>query len=428
MNTRSDSTSWNGHVLGDDEIGELVDPVDDEEEREDADADGEGRDELLPHVAVEDVAPSPAHCTIAPCAEAWAGARGARARWARPPHGGAIDRLSRVEALRGRPRRDGRDGAAADLDAAVASSVRAGRRRDPREPRRPASPSRRPCSSRSGSTPSWRPGAARASACTASARAAGRRAHRRRVQRCPARRLGLASASTGAAAMGTWRGSRRSRTTACPELHRWAGRARRRAAAPGDLARGRVGITVGGRCDVELWRRGGRDGVERGGRSAALFPDGLPAVGFAVKGDEVDASATSRAIRAGSPAATGQTEHEDLYRLGRAARGSGRWSRRQVVNGWHRELQAAVGRLLLALDAGDAATPRALVPDRALARAVAARLDPRAGLRRGRAGHARHRPRSPSPKSASGRRVPWSLVWRRAPTGWRLTAAIPMLQ
>ena len=43
-----------GHVLGDDEIGELVDPVDDEKEREDADADGEGRDELLPHIAIEE--------------------------------------------------------------------------------------------------------------------------------------------------------------------------------------------------------------------------------------------------------------------------------------------------------------------------------------------------------------------------------------
>ena len=31
-----------GHVLGDDELGALVDPVDDQEEREDADADGEG--------------------------------------------------------------------------------------------------------------------------------------------------------------------------------------------------------------------------------------------------------------------------------------------------------------------------------------------------------------------------------------------------
>jgi hypothetical protein len=43
-----------GHVLGDDERGELVDPVDDEKEREHADADGEGRDELLPHIAVEE--------------------------------------------------------------------------------------------------------------------------------------------------------------------------------------------------------------------------------------------------------------------------------------------------------------------------------------------------------------------------------------
>ena len=42
------------HVLRDDEVGELVDPVDEEEEREHPHADGEGRTQFLPHVAVED--------------------------------------------------------------------------------------------------------------------------------------------------------------------------------------------------------------------------------------------------------------------------------------------------------------------------------------------------------------------------------------
>jgi hypothetical protein len=38
----------------DDEVGELVDPIDDEEEREDADPDQERRAHLLGDVAIED--------------------------------------------------------------------------------------------------------------------------------------------------------------------------------------------------------------------------------------------------------------------------------------------------------------------------------------------------------------------------------------
>src|SRR5262249_15607660 len=43
-----------GDVLGDDEVRELVDAIDEEEEGEDGDADGEGGGELLPDVTIED--------------------------------------------------------------------------------------------------------------------------------------------------------------------------------------------------------------------------------------------------------------------------------------------------------------------------------------------------------------------------------------
>jgi hypothetical protein len=209
-----------------------------------------------------------------------------------------------------------------------------------------------------------------------------------------------------------------------PELHRWAAA---RDGAPQLLATwlGAASGSGGRALEIELWRRGGRDGVERRWSSAALFPDGVQALGFVVKGDGVtiryEAPYTGR-----KPGCQGQTELVDLYRPD-VRREDLVLARRGVVNGWHRELQAAVGRVLLALDAGDAATLRALVPDRALA----ARL-PRALTREPACDEAA--PGAPTSATVavteerSGRRVPWSLVWRRAPNGWRLTAAIRMLE
>jgi hypothetical protein len=102
-------------------------------------------------------------------------------------------------------------------------------------------------------------------------------------------------------------------------------------------------------------------------------------------------------------------------------------SRRDVVNGWHRDLQRAVGRLLDALSSGDARAVRALVPDRALA----ARL-PRALAREPACDEAG--PGSPTTatvaatEEASNTIVPWSLTWRRMRDGWRLIALTRMLQ
>jgi hypothetical protein len=158
---------------------------------------------------------------------------------------------------------------------------------------------------------------------------------------------------------------------------------------------------------------------------AALFPDGVGALGFAVKDGGV--SIRYEAPYAGrKPGCQGQTELIDVYRED-ARRGELVLVRRSVVNGWHRELQAAVGRVLVALERGDAATLRALVPDRGLA----ARL-PRTLSREPACDEAV--PGTPTSATVAvteernDRRVPWSLVWRRVPAGWRLTAAMPMLQ
>jgi hypothetical protein len=209
-----------------------------------------------------------------------------------------------------------------------------------------------------------------------------------------------------------------------PELHRWAAA---RDGAPQFMATwlGAASGSGGRPLEIELWRRGGRDGVERQWSSAALFPDGVRALGLAVKSDGV--SIRYEAPYAGrKPGCQGQTELADLYRPD-VRREDLVLVRRGVVNGWHRELQAAVGRVLVALDAGDAATLGELVPDRALA----ARL-PRTLTREPACDEAA--PGTPTSatvavtEARSGRLVPWSLVWRRTPKGWRLTAAMPMLQ
>src|SRR5262245_48691422 len=208
-----------------------------------------------------------------------------------------------------------------------------------------------------------------------------------------------------------------------PELHRWSAA---RDGAPQWVATWLGGASgTGRRLDVELWRRGGTDGVERRWTTASQFPDGVPAVGFAVKNDSVTIryEAPYAGRKQGCP---GQTELVDVYRPD-ARRGDLALVRRTVLNGWHRDLHAAVGRVLAALGAGDAAAVAALVPSRA----VAARL-PRTLQREPACDEVG--PGTPvtatvaATEDRAGRLVPWSLVWRRGPKGWRLTAASPMLE
>lgn len=209
-----------------------------------------------------------------------------------------------------------------------------------------------------------------------------------------------------------------------PELHRW------RTAKDGSpqFAASWLGAAsgAGGRTlEIEVWRRGGNGGVERIWSLASLFPQGLAALGFAVKDDGV--SVRYEAPYDGrTPGCAGQTELVDLYRPD--ARGvSLVLARRAVTNAWHRDLQTSVGTLLAALSAGDKVALAALVPDRALA----ARL-PRTLAREPACDEAS----GANPTSAAvaateerdGRMVPWTLSWRRVAAGWRLTAATRMLQ
>ena len=208
-----------------------------------------------------------------------------------------------------------------------------------------------------------------------------------------------------------------------PELHRWP---TARDGAPRFVATwfGAASVRGGRPLVVEVWR-GSRDGVERLWTSSTPFPDGLSATAFAVK-DGTLAIRYEPAYPGFKPGCDRQTEHVDFYRED-AKRPGLALSRRDVVNGWHRDLQRAVGRLLDALAADDTRAVRALVPDRALA----ARL-PRALAREPACDEAG--PGTPTTATVAATEegkdaiVPWSLTWRRTREGWRLVALTRMLQ
>jgi hypothetical protein len=182
----------------------------------------------------------------------------------------------------------------------------------------------------------------------------------------------------------------------------------------------------GGRpIQLELWRRGGREGLERIWSSAAPFPDGLWALGLSVTRGEIAVRYEPR-YPGWKPGCDGQTEQIDVFRAD-ARRGAVMLARRRVINGWHRELQVSARRLVSALAADERAALAALVPDRGLRARLprALTLEP-----------ACDQPVPGPPAGAvvaateerDGRMVPWSLAWRKIDGAWRLTRAAPMLQ
>lgn len=151
--------------------------------------------------------------------------------------------------------------------------------------------------------------------------------------------------------------------------------------------------------------------------SAELFPDGLPARWYTVRGSEF--TVRHQAVYPGwTPGCEQQTEHEDHYRL---APGGARFARisRREINGWHRDLHAAAGRLFEALMAGDPAALTRLVRDPTLRARLPSTL--------------RRAPACDAAPGADGTvsiaalaesRQPWTLTFRGKGRGdWQLTAA-----
>jgi hypothetical protein len=175
---------------------------------------------------------------------------------------------------------------------------------------------------------------------------------------------------------------------------------------------------------LELWRFPAGTAPSRVWSSEGTSPEGRRATGFAVRGRQLVVRNDVR-YPGWKPGCAGQTEYEDVYR--QPLRGKGlTLVKRRVMNGWHRELQSAVTRLYAALGADDRRTLTELVADPSLSVRLPRdlRADPACDERD---------PAAPATVSVAatrehdGRQVPWSLVWRRGPRGWRVAAASPVL-
>ena len=176
---------------------------------------------------------------------------------------------------------------------------------------------------------------------------------------------------------------------------------------------------------IELWRLRVQSGPVRDWSSDDAFPDGIAATGFSARGGQLVVRHESR-YPGWKPGCADQTEQEDVYR--QAARSPGLvLAQRRVLNGWHRELQSAVTRFFAALQAGDRTTMMALVPNGSVRARLPNDLTAESVCDERLAGA------PPTVIVAAtyehdGRRVPWSLTWRRDSRGWRLMAAAPMLE
>jgi hypothetical protein len=176
---------------------------------------------------------------------------------------------------------------------------------------------------------------------------------------------------------------------------------------------------------LELWQHGGREDITRVWTSDDAFSTGLWVTDFAAQGGQVRLRYEAR-YPGWRPGCEDETEHEDVYHQ---PAGSDQLvlRHRRVVNGWHRELHAVVARFFEALSAGDGKTLAELVPDESLRRRLPRRLEPDSACDQ-------RNPRVPatvivaSRRSRDGEIEPWSLAWRRGPRGWRLAAALPVLQ
>ncbi|HSE93060.1 MAG TPA: hypothetical protein VLF19_07120 [Methylomirabilota bacterium] len=171
---------------------------------------------------------------------------------------------------------------------------------------------------------------------------------------------------------------------------------------------------------VDLVRQVGDD-VTVTWSTAQVYPDGLVARAWRLRGDEMYVRYELR-YPGWIPGCEGQTEQEDVLRLGADGTGFTRVTRRQH-DAWHHALHRSVERLFEALSTGDRAALAAVVPDAALRQRLPA------GLAREDACDA---PDGPGPAAVSvaasaGEGGPWTLTFRRSGGEWRLDAVAPVL-
>lgn len=162
------------------------------------------------------------------------------------------------------------------------------------------------------------------------------------------------------------------------------------------------------------------DDVKVAWSTAQMFPDGLTARDYRVRGGDVTIR-YELSYPGWAPGCADQTEGEDVYRFA-AERGTLVRVSRRRVNEWHAGLHDFVTKILAAVAKADRAALGRLVPDPKLRGALPPRLD------RDSACDARDPggPVSVAAVGAEGR--PWTLTFVRAGARWRLHAATPMLQ
>jgi len=182
-----------------------------------------------------------------------------------------------------------------------------------------------------------------------------------------------------------------------------------------------------GPLQLELWRLGGPGGPARVWSAAEAFPEGLWAIDFGVAHGQVKIRRELR-YPGWTPGCAGQAEEEDVLAPSRVGAPVA-FLRRRVDNAWHRDVHAAMARLLAALGAGDSRALADLVPSPSLRARLPRGLELEPACDQLRPGPAltvaiAATTRAPEPSIL----VPWSLEWRREPRGWRLMAADPVLK
>ena len=163
------------------------------------------------------------------------------------------------------------------------------------------------------------------------------------------------------------------------------------------------------------------DGVRIMWSSADVYPDGLLARSYAVRGAELRVRYELR-YPGWVPGCDGQTEQEDVYRLTAATGTYARVTQRQYAS-WHRELHAAAARLFAALAADDRRAVAGLVPDPRVRERLPAQLaaEPLCDATGGARGE------QISVAASDGHGTPWTLTFQRDSTSrWRVTAASPV--
>jgi len=172
---------------------------------------------------------------------------------------------------------------------------------------------------------------------------------------------------------------------------------------------------------AELWEGRDRDRMDRAWTTATQWPEGLRVTDWRTQAGELVVR-YEPPYPGWKPGCAEQFEHEDHYRL--APAGGLALARRQIANGWHRELGAAADRLFQALAAEDTRALGQLVPAPVLRARLPRRLVPEPVCEQAGPAGSRGPVTVAATELRDGRRVPWALTRMRGTADLRLQTAV----